>query len=194
MITKNIFSIPKVKGRNRRNRLLRKLTEQLQQVEWGDMTWGSSQYGAAYETYQIMLKYFHAVGKKGIIHMFNIQNIPIESEFIQSLQTEWVEIYEQYADEKDEYAKQIGKEMSEKVINIIDNWFEYTKNLSWDLWSAIRCPISVPDDFMDNVKLPTRGPVYNMLAQGENFFVGVKAALLTYLYGVSEESFAGYDT
>ena len=75
----------------------------------------------------------------------------------------------------------------------IDKYYEITKDAAWDLWSAAMNPIknmkleSAP-------KLPTHGPLFNQIAQSDNFAIGLMLAYTTHLFGTTLSTFADYDT
>jgi hypothetical protein len=95
------------------------------------------------------------------------------------------------ADEIAEYRKRLA------TVKTIRDCFTYTRESSWDLWSAV--PVIAGFVFGDyqmtgHDESPGIGPVFNMIAQSDNGAIGVVCALLTMYDLADDESFDGFDT
>ena len=76
--------------------------------------------------------------------------------------------------------------------------FQIAMDLAWDLWSALPSLLGQVKDLEIEmgVKSPTFGPVFNMMAQSENYELGVMAVVLleTGLITEDEAGAWGFDT
>ena len=75
----------------------------------------------------------------------------------------------------------------------INDYIYITCNESWDLWSAALGPIEYLQ-IKDPIDLPTYGPLFNQMAQEDNFIIGIQLAYLTHFYDIPLYAWNGYDT
>ena len=69
------------------------------------------------------------------------------------------------------------------------------RDQAWDLWSAM--PSIFEGLELDEVELPTYGPMLNMMCQVDNYRLGVELGFILYYFegvGVKLEDFADFDT
>lgn len=75
----------------------------------------------------------------------------------------------------------------------IKDFYKICRDLSYDLWSAARCPI-INIEIRKPIDLPTRGPIFNQMAQSENFEIGICLAYDTFLFNTELSFYADFDT
>ncbi len=165
--------------------------------------WGSCQYSSAqwyYDTFLQMRKdlsledTFDALGAKVTFEKCSpLRALQIaKNEITEELD----EFYDQWNDPEDQEDHKELKERTEKATSI-DELFGVLCDHSWDLWGA--APFLASCCF-DDLKIeapdsPGYGPVFNVMAQSENYEVGLCCALLKeFGFVESDECFGGFCT
>jgi hypothetical protein len=145
--------------------------------------WGSCQYDEAAEIY-------HKLLSKQLIEANIVESKRIENPDIIALRAE-------FTDSLNVLEEAEQADMSRRINQATkpEEFFEIAKDLAFDLWSTI----FIVDYFVDYtikevIETPVYGPILNMMAQGENFEVGVLCYLLTKHYETAEETFTNFDT
>jgi len=142
---------------------------------------GSCQYDTAALTYGVVLEVVKKFGFEEVLKAFGIETFTkrTEKELLSILPT----INDIDTDE-------------EIAIKSIRKYFEITRAQAWDLWSAYIPVEDVLDteDELTTLDLPTFGPILNQYAQSDNFQVGFGCAVLTLIYDIEVDNFAGFDT
>ena len=140
--------------------------------------WGSSQYDSAQEMYKACMVQPSPHQVSSILHY----NTPRELEDI--IERFQIRIIKDYGEDED-YAKDIEKL---KDIKTIDDMFEFTKKLAWDLWTA--APTMAELSFAVYKVNDSHNPEGLI----SNNLTGFCCYLLTYFFNVKEEAFMGFDT
>ncbi len=161
----------------------------------GNMEWGSCQYDSAKATYDWALGLIRMIGLDKFEEVMKITHSPAytKEEFTAKLHNYIKEVEAEYI-EDGFYEDCDLKPYVFAEPYTIDQYFDFTRNVAWDLWSAFRFPF---DDYKIGYSINTTNPsplLLNAMTSGENFETGLACAYLTFLYGVSEECFKGYDT
>jgi len=165
--------------------IFNRFAKQLENEEISVCDLGSCQYETISQSYSFFLELFEAMGVENALKAFEIKT--------------WKK---QELDEILKYLTELVNENlleDEKPIDAfesISEYFEYAREHSWDLWSAVisyEFLLNTKDE-LKTIKTPTFGPIFNQLAQEDSFEQGFELAILTQLFGVDIDSFAGFDT
>lgn len=172
-------------------RFQRKLKSDLAVCDLGSCQYATAQY--AYEFILAALKLDRALFER--LFKITYSKELTESEFIEHLRNVGIEKYDpaDYTGEYHaEYTDEDRADTPDKIHSIAD-YYEWTRNHSWDLWSAAERPFI---DFKcdEPVTMPTWGPILNVMAQSENWDTAIAIAYTSYLYGTDMLTFANFDT
>lgn len=163
---------------------------------------GSCQYKSIEDTANFATGIIQTFGFDKFLQIFpKIQmpdKIPSPSEFAILLLTELTEMVLDIQDDDDWRTQQ------QEILNAhypnypevyptIDAYYNCTRDIAWDLWSATILPFScITENPLD---MPThQGPMLNMLAWGDNETIGFEIAIAMHLYGTDLSLYADYDT
>jgi hypothetical protein len=125
------------------------------------------------------------------------ESIPTAEEFAEELRQEVLACYAEHDhDEDDEEVLQYAEAYYEKEGTTLETYYELTKHLAWDLWSATILPF---DPWVDPDKNPLNlpvqeGPLLNKMAWAENERIGFEIAIAMHLYNTDLSEYAEYDT
>ena len=180
--------IPKI------SHLVTEFEENLNLFEVGP--WGSCQYWTAWVTYQFATKLIKEIGFNNFLTLLRLPNGPWKSEL------EIIDLFKRDLESclEDNEDLEIPEPFS------IAAYAEVTKNNAWDLWSAYisffnlyKLPPTrigkLRARFNIGSSVPVRGPIFNQIAQSENFEIGISIAILEFLAPSAKEAdWADYDT
>lgn len=151
---------------------------------------GSCQYKSIEDTYNWATSIINILGIKGFESLLGITYSAALTK--DELEKELCDILKETQNEDDDDYKEL-QEILKQGTCPIEDYAELTRDLAWDLWSAY--PVALKDFKMENkIELPTYGPIFNQMAQSENFEIGIHLAYITHLYGTDLDIWAGYDT
>lgn len=83
----------------------------------------------------------------------------------------------------------------EPTITSVADYYDWCRDNAGDLWSAATIPLAgfeIPDD--KRISLPTFGPIFNQMAQEENFMVGLAIAYTQFFFDTPLSVFSDFDT
>jgi hypothetical protein len=106
---------------------------------------------------------------------------------------EEVEEYNLFYNEVTERLLQEPMYEGEGITTALLAYIEYTRNTAWDLWSASIPPIKW-EQTERLITIPTFGPIFNSMAQSDNFAVGIDLALWEIELNFEASNWEGYDT
>ncbi len=122
--------------------------------------------------------------------------IPSEFEFATLLLTELTEMVLDIQDDDD------WKTRNQEILDAhyppnepptIDAYYDCTRSMAWDLWSATILPFSCIT--VNPLGMPLhQGPLLNMMAWGDNETIGFEIAIAMHIYGTDLSLYGHYDT
>lgn len=121
------------------------------------------------------------------------QNLLIEK-FKKDQKRELSEMAKEYPEDKEDVKKSLGKLNKVKTLG---GAFSYTRDESWDLWGAAAyfVKLAFPKLKIKSIpKAPGFGPIFNVLAQSENYETGLYCAILMSEYNLDEDDLEDFDT
>jgi hypothetical protein len=152
---------------------------------------GSCQYNTANIAYLFILSALQ-LSRPLFEQLFKItyDSERTESEFIASLKSIATDYYNENKDDPD-WAAECRNHPD--TVTSIDTFYDFEKNNSSDLWSSAINPL--PGFQCDEqIHMPVAGPIFNQMAQSENWDVALAIAYTTFLYGTDISAFADFDT
>ena len=163
---------------------------------------GSCQYTSIVETYDLI----YPLLKSSRENLEKAMGITYDREIpINEMETTLYACLEDSFEDDLEYYEDSDKhqEFLTEIYNPIDHvnkkatyaqYIKYTKECSWDLWSAYVGPLQNFQFNGPSTNTKTLGPILNEVAYDDNFRIGIELAYLTLLHGIALEDWADYDT
>jgi len=182
-----------------------KYEQALQEFDTCDL--GSCQYKTIQDTAEFVLALIQEIGVEGVEKASNMKytrkitdHVEFERELTEECEaTNWVDSdndrdYPSFKEFLEKEHPEYLDDYRDRRISI-QAYMEMTRCQSWDLWTAM---LSIFENLeMVAVELPTYGPMFNQMAQGENFEHGVNLAFMLHYFGdfgLTMQDFAGFDT
>lgn len=167
---------------------------------------GSCQYSTAYFTFIFITDLIACMGYKRFCLAFGMthdKKIPLKTLEAQLYQGELENLQTQKTDNPDNWDETDEQDLQELLDHkskrfTLSEYFQYLKDHSADLWSAFLSPEYFLPNYIitdPGTKTPVSGPIFNQMAQSENYNMGLALALLTYHYKQSDVAdYADFDT
>jgi hypothetical protein len=170
---------------------------------------GSCQYKVIQDTAELVLDLFDVMGVEkteaalGIRYSKKIQDIATFENYLTDMAdaNTWVDFDAAEGLDELTFEELVTRKFPEYLDDYMDRrlslqaWLRITNDQAWDLWSAI--PTVFEDLDFDAFHVPTFGPLFNQLAQADNYRLGIDLAYLLHglaSVGVTMDDFAGFDT
>lgn len=162
-------------------------------------TLGSCQYKSIEDTANFATGIIQTFGFDKFLQIFPEirmpDEIPTKEQFAALLLTELTEMVLDIQDDdwKAKVQRDIDRHYPPDDTPTIDAYYNCTRSIAGDLWSATILPFSCITENPLNMPVH-QGPMLNMLAWGENETIGFEIAIAMHLYGTELSLYAGYDT
>lgn len=164
---------------------------------------GSCQYQSIGTSFLIHQKLIKLLGWETWLKTMEVtlpEEIPTKEQYGIQLKDE---IIKQFQDDIKEYpSEDWPQEELNDVIQFykdneptVENYYELTKSLAWDLWSVPILPFNPQPELQKQLELPVnQGPILNMLAWEDNETIGFHIAIANHLWDIDLNTYEGYDT
>lgn len=182
------------------NSIIKNYTNNCQKLDTNPF--GSCQYNTIYLTFELCQELIQLLGYQEFLTYLGISHgnpKPLEQlqqELYQEQLDQLKELIESYPEDQEQLDEFLSFYPTSKEFTL-EEYFNWTKQSAWDLWSAYLAPITFLENYQQNLtidKSPTFGPAWNQLAQEDNTEIGVALALLSHHYNIDMDCYADYDT
>ena len=162
-------------------------------------TLGSCQYKSIEDTANFATGIIQTFGFDKFLQIFPEirmpDEIPTKEQFAILLLSELIEAIQYNTDEdwRTEQQEDIDRHYPPDDTPTIAAYYNCTRDMAWDLWSATILPFSCITENPLNMPVH-QGPMLNMMGWADNETIGFEIAIAMHLYGTELSLYAGYDT